>query len=160
MCYLSLQGLKHTLCNVTHIGIFTTNGLYKKHNHVAIIDEDTFWLVYDKLKDERPEGVTANILWEPEDDERLKRILGTPEGTIEKLTEMFPRRSLEGIRQRAKFLTGSASIPGPNVNRRVAAFSLCDLDFIRDEDLCLDKLIDCGVFWKGDQHNGCTSKNR
>lgn len=53
---LTTTGLIDGLCNPEHIGIFQRDGNYIENNHPAIIDEETFWLVYDHYRNERPDG--------------------------------------------------------------------------------------------------------
>lgn len=56
---LTTTGLIDGLCNPEHIGIFQRDGNYIENNHPAIIDEETFWLVYDHYRNERPDGTAT-----------------------------------------------------------------------------------------------------
>lgn len=52
----SKNGLRGLLTNEAYIGIFNREGNNIPNNHEPIMDEETFWLVYDHIEDKRPDG--------------------------------------------------------------------------------------------------------
>src|SRR5436305_5155010 len=58
----SEDSLRNLLTNVTYIGTFKAEGVNRKKNHTAIIEESLFWSVYDHLKSYRPDGTPTGKL--------------------------------------------------------------------------------------------------
>ncbi|WP_235845986.1 recombinase family protein [Dictyobacter aurantiacus] len=52
--------IEKILTNQVYIGIFKREGVTRVDNHPAIIEEDLFWSVYDRLRDFRPDGTPTN----------------------------------------------------------------------------------------------------
>jgi hypothetical protein len=48
--------LERILTNDVYIGTYRREGIVKRNHHPAIVDEELFWCVYDRLKDFRPDG--------------------------------------------------------------------------------------------------------